>query len=289
MSADWTTKVEIELAGPPPQRGSRLLVPRPVDHWGAAFATFAARGLTAIEELGAANSPQRAYVIEPDVAAEASPRLTYRFRNVPCPPSPWVWQVEDNRFTTASQRLAEMAATTVPAQGSPREKLRALAECAAELFSYGHVEQPFNEGASEVPAICDRVQGSCVDINTFLLAAARTVGIRGQYVAGYWFHPQKTQTHDMHCWLAFDVGEKEPVFWDVAHHLKWGVAGFSENLNPAGGRRVPMSFGRGLRFETGDGSVTRSHFSEPVWLLPDGTTIEPEIVAQITERDPAAA
>lgn len=41
-------------------------------------------------------------------------------------------------------------------------------------------------------------------------------------MAGYWFHLDKHETLDMHCWLAFGC-DGEPLFWDLAHHLKWGV------------------------------------------------------------------
>ena len=150
------------------------------------------------------------------------------------------------------------------------------------MFGYGHQDVRFNDGLDSVPAICGTTKGSCVDINTFLLAAARSLDIRGQYIAGYWFHPDKVETLDMHCWLVFEP-DGALIFWDLAHHLKWGVDKLSPGLNPAGGRRVAMSCGRGLRFKTENGEVEISHFSEPVWVVPGGTAVEPKIRAKIYE------
>jgi hypothetical protein len=134
-----------------------------------------------------------------------------------------------------------------------------------------------------VPLICGTARGSCVDINTWLMAAARSLDIPVQYVAGYWFHPERNATRDMHCWLQFQV-DGEVLCWDLAHHLKWGVEGLAPGLNPAGGRRVPMSCGRGLGFVTPHGEVEVSHFSEPLWVLPGAQTHKPELRIHIQER-----
>ena len=134
-----------------------------------------------------------------------------------------------------------------------------------------------------MPAICGTAKGSCVDINTWLLAAARSLDIRVQYMAGYWFHPERNHTHDMHCWLMFET-DAGITYWDLAHHLKWGVAELAPGLNPAGGRRVPMSAGRGLRFATPDGEVEISHFSEPLWVSPGGDTVRPDMTIHIQDR-----
>jgi hypothetical protein len=65
--------------------------------------------------------------------------------------------------------------------------------------------------------------------------------------------------------------------------MKWGVKELSAGLNPAGGRRVAMTFGRGLTISSFAGPVTISHFSEPVWVLPNGTTENSKLVISIQE------
>ena len=86
----------------------------------------------------------------------------------------------------------------------------------------------------------------------------------------------------MHCWLAFET-DGQLLFWDLAHHLKWGVPKLAPSLNPAGGRRIAMSCGRGLTFETPNGNIEISHFSEPVWIMPDGRQRQPDLRAKVTD------
>lgn len=193
-----------------------------------------------------------------------------------------VWQPQSNRYTQASQALMGEVRETVNTDLPVHEQIRQLIETAETHFSYGHGDGRFNDGEETVPTVCGTTRGSCVDINTWLLAAAKVLDIPVQYVAGYWFHPEKTVTHDMHCWMMFRAAG-EVVCWDLAHHLKWGVEGRQPGRNPAGGRRVAMTIGRGLRFEASHGEFTISHFSEPVWLHPDGTTEDSKRVIQIHE------
>lgn len=193
-----------------------------------------------------------------------------------------VWQWQRNRYTQASDALMDEVRESVDTTLPVHQQIRQLIDRAESHFSYGHGDGRFNDGEEAVPTVCGTTRGSCVDINTWLLAAAKVLNIPVQYVAGYWFHPDKTVTHDMHCWLMFRAGE-DTICWDLAHHLKWGVEGRQPGRNPAGGRRVAMTIGRGLGFAASHGEVTISHFSEPVWLLPDGTVEDSELVAQISE------
>lgn len=193
-----------------------------------------------------------------------------------------VWQPQSNRYTEASDRLITDVGASVDTALPVADQIRQLITKAEGLFSYGHNDGRFYDGEQTIPMVCGTTRGSCVDINTWLLAAARSLNIPVQYVAGYWFHPQKTVTHDMHCWLLFRIGD-EVLHWDLAHHMKWGVQGREPGRNPAGGRRVAMSLGRGLRFAASHGDVTISHFSEPVWLLPDGSTEKSQLTATIEE------
>ena len=192
------------------------------------------------------------------------------------------WQVQDNKHTQASPELIEQVQSWVDPKSSQVQQLHDLIHNTADMFAYGHVEQRFTEGKAQVPSLCGITNGSCVDINTFLIASARNLGIKVQYLAGYWFHPERSHTHDMHCWLAFEV-DMQMLFWDVAHHLKWGVADLHSSLNPAGGRRWLMSYGRGLEFDTPNGKVSISHFAEPIWVLSDGSQWQPELHIDLTE------
>ncbi|MCG8612812.1 MAG: transglutaminase-like domain-containing protein, partial [Pseudomonadales bacterium] len=180
------------------------------------------------------------------------------------------FEQQTNRYTVASQGFAEEI-KALNTEGNPAKQIFDLILKAKSVFDYGHADERFNDGHAQVPALCGTTKGSCVDINTYLIAASNSLGIPVQYVAGYWFHPERNFTPDMHCWLLFNV-DNTVIPWDLAHHLKWGVSELSPSLNPAGGRRVPMSFGRGLNFEGPHGTVQISHFSEPVWLLPNGQT-----------------
>ncbi len=191
---------------------------------------------------------------------------------------------QNNRYTQASAQLIEEVACLRQEADSEFTMVGCLLASAKDLFSYGHVEQRFNDGCESVPTVCGTAKGSCVDMNTYLMAAAKSLGVKVQYVAGYWFHPERNHTEDMHCWLLFELAG-EIVPWDLAHHLKWGVDDLKPGLNPAGGRRVPMSFGRGLTFDSESGLVSISHFSEPVWVFPDGEWQKARVEISICDEE----
>jgi len=275
-------RIAINLPEPAPSPKALMLLPRPFGHWNMDCVSVALSGVECVQEIKAENSQQRAFIAFPSNGA--APEICFEFEEDDSGAPEWVWEVQENRYTAPSADLTALATDLTRDAATETEKLCCLTGHAAEIFGYGHVEERFNDGQEDVPAICGTARGSCVDINTFLLAGGRAVGLKGQYIAGYWFHPEKIRTDDMHCWLAFET-DGELQFWDVAHHLKWGVNGFGAGLNPAGGRRVAMSCGRGLEFETPNGAVSISHFSEPVWVLPGGETIEPRLQAVIEYED----
>ncbi len=230
-------------------------------------------------ELTALNSEQRAYAAG---AANGTPTvITYHIaeRDGHVPPS--VWRVQQNHLTVADESLVALTHEITAHADSVNAKLHALMEYAAGVVSYELIGEQFYEGHSSVPALCGTTKGSCIEINVFLLAAALSIGIRGQYIAGYWFHPDQVETNDMHCWLAFDA-EGELIFWDLAHHLRWGVEKLAPGLNPAGGQRIAMSCGCGIQFITGNGQVEVDHFSRPVWVLPGTRMVEPKIRVRIS-------
>lgn len=223
---------------------------------------------------------QSAWLIEP-ADSQSVMTLSYRFGLADDELPETFFERQNNRYSRASEGLrAELqnlpASNQKSGDMSTAETVAWLMEKARALFDYGHVDKRFNDDCEAVPAVCGTTRGSCVDMNTYLMASALSLGIPVQYVAGYWFHPSRQHTHDMHCWLVFQI-DGEPQPWDLAHHLKWGVPTLGPGLNPAGGRRVPMTFGRGLTFHTDYGPVQISHFSEPVWITPDGQSHNSEI------------
>lgn len=275
-------EIEITLTDQQPDASTNpwLLMPRPFDDGQTAFQGFDIEGINELLEIGAHNSSQRAYLAKPQ--DQQQPIIRYRFEVTESSHPDWFWELQDNRYTTASTELAELVEALTQGCQSQAKSIEKLMLHAADIFGYGHQDQRFNDHHDEVPAICGTAKGSCVDINTYLIAAAKHLAIPVQYMAGYWFHPEKTETLDMHCWLAFQA-DGEILHWDLAHHLKWGVNDLAPELNPAGGRRVPMSCGRGLKFDTPNGEIEISHFSEPVWITNGANQVKPEPVIKIFE------
>lgn len=270
--------VTIELPEQAPE-GAILVAPKPVEAWDQRFCGFDAGGAS-VQEISSTNSPQSAYALTP---GNAPISLRYSFEVDPGQPAAEsIWDGPRSALTQADPNLTALSSSLCNGNGSTGERLGGLVRHAAKMFDYDHPEEKFNAGMDAVPTLCGTTKGSCVDINTFVLAGALSQGITGQYMAGYWFGPGRNTTPDMHCWLAFD-DDGAPLFWDIAHHLKWGVSPLAPGLNPAGGRRVAMSAGRGLGFDTANGPVTISHFSEPLWVLPDGSTKQPDIRISLEE------
>lgn len=270
-------KIALEIHNPSyaSEHGAEwLIMPRPFNDGEQRFVSMSAEGIKEIHEIPALNSEQHAYLVKLDT--QCTPEISYTFSADTCNRPDWCWQLETNRYTDASDELAGLAKDICKDASSQAAAVEKLMHHASEIFGYGHADQRFNDDCDQVPHICGTAKGSCIDINTYLIACSRSLGIPVQYMAGYWIHPEKTKTHDMHCWLMFDL-DGVITYWDLAHHLKWGVDKLGPGLNPAGGRRVPMSMGRGLRFDTLVGEIEFSHFSEPHWLLPDGSRVKPEL------------
>lgn len=277
----WRISIALQES-PPVSSGKSPLLLQAIPPTGWFQHVCASRYINArvVGELTAVHTNEHAVLLEP--SHDRQPVIEQEIEPIIAPPPESLWQQLDNRFTRVAGILADTARATIGTASSTSDQVRALVEHAAARFEYGHVEQRFNDGKQEMPLVCGTTKGSCVDMHGYVMAMAHAVGIKVQYLAGYWFHPDKSETHDMHCWLVFLV-DGEAVYWDLAHHLKWGVTGLAPGLNPAGGRRVLMSYGRGLTFHTPYGSVETSHFSEPLWVLPDGSTQKPAIRVSIVD------
>lgn len=145
----------------------------------------------------------------------------------------------ESRYTRAADGLVADAAG---------KSLEEVVAHTASLFTYGHPETRFYEEAETVPQICGLTEGSCVDINLYLIASLRAAGIEAGYMTGYFFPEEKAGTCvDMHCWVVTRRGD-EVLEWDVAHHFKMGVREIGPGLNPKPGWRVPMAHSMGLSF-----------------------------------------
>jgi len=266
--------ISLDITEHPVSTDAWMIVPRPVNDWQSRCVSVEFDQVQSVREIEAINSLQHAFLLKPQ--AGQIPEITFEFIDNPYAPDSWICAIEDNRYTRASSDLTNLATQLTQGMDSEKAKIHSLIENAADYFGYAHADERFNDGCDDVPMLCGTTKGSCVDINTYLIAAARSIGIKVQYMAGYWFHPDKHKTLDMHCWLAFQC-DGQPLFWDLAHHLKWGVKQLAPGLNPAGGRRVPMTCGRGLRFATPHGEVTISHFSEPLWVSSSAQCCKPAL------------
>jgi transglutaminase-like putative cysteine protease len=106
--------------------------------------------------------------------------------DVSCPPL--------NRFTRAAERAC-FDAGIADTQPDGHAAIEAIVNAVAAKFRYAHPEKRFNDGCEEVPYLaCGLTEGSCVDINTYLIASLRAAGFEAGYVTGYFFPEEKNGT-----------------------------------------------------------------------------------------------
>ena len=179
------------------------------------------------------------------------PRVSLRLRfdeeaRAPYPDE--VFVANPSRFTRFADALAEEA---LDAAGdlTGLARARAIACATAERFTYGHPEVPVGYGYDAVqPLGCGMTEGSCVDINTYFIAALRAAGIEAGYITGYFFPEEKGGTcTDGHCWVVTRI-DGETQEWDIAHHLKLGTRDIAPGLNPKPGFRAATFHSMGLGF-----------------------------------------
>lgn len=153
-----------------------------------------------------------------------------------------------SRFTRFASDLVDEA-RGVAGSHKGVDRARAIAFAAAERFTYGHPNTRFYEGHDTIPALgCGLSEGSCVDINTYFVAALRAAEIYAAYVSGFFFPAEKgDHCSDGHCWVVtrIDGATQE---WDIAHHLKSGTRDIRPSLNPKPGFRVACFHSMGLDF-----------------------------------------
>ena len=220
------------------------------------------------------------------VAPEPGETLTVRYSYVDGGPGypDAIFRPHRNRYTNAAQELVFDAINIADAQPDGHAGIQALVNAAAEKFRYAHPEVRFNDGCEEVPYLsCGLTEGSCVDINTYLIASLRSAGFEAGYITGYFFPEEKNGCCvDGHCWVV-TRHEGVELEWDIAHHLKMGTRDVCCGLNPKPGDRVAVAHSMGLTFP--DLGVTcEKLINEPAWVGADGrlekadVTISREIV-----------
>ena len=156
------------------------------------------------------------------------------------------FKVRKNRFTHAAQTLARHSQRLAQQAGGGRAGMQALVREAETLFAYAHPEHRFNDGLDEVPHLsCAMTPGSCVDINTYLVASLRAAGYEAAYFYGYFFPEDRGGfARDGHCWVV-TRHDGEILEWDIAHHLKADLGPTQPGLNPRPGQRVAISHSMG--------------------------------------------
>jgi transglutaminase-like putative cysteine protease len=147
----------------------------------------------------AIKSPEMAEVVESTTGQRAyrmnpgSSEISVTFRFVPSAgsyPDP-VFVPRESRYTRFADDLVEEVAE-IAGDLAGSERARAVACHVAGRFTYGHPEKRFNDGFDVVPALgCAVTVGSCVDINTYFIAALRAAGIEAGYVTGFFFPEEK--------------------------------------------------------------------------------------------------
>ncbi|OIQ28662.1 MAG: hypothetical protein BM562_12730 [Alphaproteobacteria bacterium MedPE-SWcel] len=151
----------------------------------------------------------------------------------------------DSRFTRSAAALAGETRAIAEAAGGGRAGLQSIVSHVAGIFDYGHPETRFYDETDEMPQLCSMEQGSCVDINAYLIAALRAAGYEAGYVYGVFVPEEKRSwAEDGHCWV---VTRHEGLCeeWDIAHFLKMGRRDVAPGLNPRPGVRLPLAHSMG--------------------------------------------
>lgn len=230
-------------------------------------APFSLAGETATGQIAA--------LIRPD--GETPVTLSYAFADTGSAYPEAMFVPRQSRFTRAADALVEDVRGIVDGARDGHAAIETIVNAVAEKFTYGHPDVRFNDGCAEIPYLsCGLTEGSCVDINTYLIACLRAAGLEAGYVYGYFFPEEKRGTcEDGHCWV---VTRHEGVVleWDIAHHLKLGTRDICCGLNPKPGRRVATSHSMGLTFPALGIHETKI-LGEPARVESDGTLAKADL------------
>ncbi len=236
---------------------------------------------------GETTTGQLAALVSPEPGATLEVRYIYRDKGPGYPDA--IFTPRRNRYTRAAHDLVEDAVKTAEAERDGHAAIQALVNAAAEKFRYGHPETRYYEGQEEVPFLsCGLTEGSCVDINTYLIASLRAAGYEAGYITGYFFPEEKNGCCiDAHCWV---VTRHDGVVleWDIAHHLKMDTREICCGLNPKPGDRVALAHSMGLDFPELN-ICCEKLISEPAWIAPEGRLEKADITIRREIAGEAAA
>ncbi|MEO0543361.1 MAG: transglutaminase-like domain-containing protein [Pseudomonadota bacterium] len=234
--------VTVDTAG---ANGNRLLVPTGMTTPYQMPDEFAVQGGTT-ELIFETSTGQAAALITP---TDARVVLHYQAADRVGAYPEALFQHRPNRFTRAADELVKDARRIADEAVDGHGAIQAIARDTAARFTYGHPENRYYEGFDEIPHLgCGIAEGSCVDINAYLIAALRAAGFEAGYVYGYFFPEEKGgNAKDGHCWVV-TRHEGVTLEWDIAHHLKLGTRDVCCGLNPKPGHRVGLAHSMGHSF-----------------------------------------
>lgn len=225
-------------------------------------------GLAALWIEAAGDALTLSHDIAPAPLGQGYPEAVYTPRRTP--------------FTVAADDLAKASRDIATMAGGGSAGIRALVAEAEARFSYDHPETRFNDGTEAVPYLaCGTTPGSCLDINTYLVASLRAAGYEAGYVYGYFFPAERGGvTHDMHCWVVTRHAG-EVLDWDIAHHMKAGLGPTQPGLNPRPGWRMALGHSMGHVYSTGDRTARLKLLAEPMREGPDGSWQKLPVIARL--------
>jgi hypothetical protein len=214
--------------------------------------------------MGEMGTDQFAALITPEGGQPVTVAYTYADGGPDYPASMFIHRA--NRFTRAADDLVRDARRFGADAHDGNAGIAAIVNDVARKFTYAHPAVRFNDGKDEVPHLsCGLTEGSCVDINTYLIATLRAAGYEAGYVTGYFFPAEKRDwCDDMHCWVVTRCDGMLSE-WDIAHHLKLGTTDIRSGLNPKPGRRVAVCHTMGLNFPLLNLRELKL-LAEPVWI-----------------------
>ncbi len=264
-----------------PVAGPRLLAPIGIPTPYQTPVRFAVDG-GRFELAGETQTGQMAALITPNPGAAVT--LTYAYQDGGSGYPESLFAERQNRFTRAADALIADARRLADSATDGHGAIAAIVNDAAKKFTYGHPEAKFNDGLDAIPQLgCGLTEGSCVDINTYVIAALRAAGFDAGYVTGYFFPAEKGGCcEDMHCWV---VTRHNGVVleWDIAHHLKLGTTAICCGLNPKPGVRVATGHSMGLDFPD-LGIQAMKLLAEPVWVDGRGAFGPAELTIRLNEE-----
>lgn len=188
----------------------------------------------------------------------------------------------ETAYTCAARELADASREIALQAGGGRAGIEALVAEAEARFRYGHPDARFTDGHDAVPYLsCGLTEGSCVDINTYLIASLRAAGYDAAYFYGYFFPKERAgMTDDGHCWVVTRHAG-EVLAWDIAHHIKAGLGPTRPGLNPRPGQRIAMTHSMGHRYHHGGQTIDLKLLGTPVGVRADQAPSDLDLEARL--------